>query len=145
MTASLNIRKGRPEDADWLYQLFRAAMQRYIDKAWGWDELLQREGFITSLPATSFRVLERESAPVGSYHLSEKPEVLILDMILVDADHQGRGLGSFMMREIQSRSKELAKPVELSVLKINPARAFHEALGFCQMAEEEHSVRMRWS
>ena len=37
------LRTGRKDDEDWLFQLFSSTMQDYIDDAWGWDELFQRE------------------------------------------------------------------------------------------------------
>lgn len=142
---ALLMRRGSVEDEDWLFELFRATMQNYIDKAWGWDELLQREGFVTTLPAKQFQILECDGRAIASYHLTEKTDHLLLDMILVVPEVQRRGHGARMMKLIQETSRSSGKPVELSVLKTNPAIAFHLGLGFQQIREDRHSLRMRWS
>ncbi len=144
MNAALNLRNGTSSDEDWLFKLFRATMQNYIDKAWGWDELLQREGFTTSLPAKYFYILEANDKTIASYYLSDKTSYFFLDMILVEPSRQRQGHGTKMMNKIKQGCSEQNKPVELSVLKTNPAVEFHLASGFEKLREDEHSMRMRW-
>lgn len=144
MTRDIHLRRGEIADQDWLFDLFRRTMQNYIDKAWGWDELLQYQGFITSLPARNFQVLISEGERVGSFHLTDKPDHLLLDMILVVPARQRQGFGSFLMDCIKERSRHSAKPVRLSVLKTNPAVQFHLACGFTVHEEDTHSFHMAW-
>jgi len=139
------MRRGTIEDEDWLFELFRSTMQNFIDTAWGWDELLQREGFVTTLPAKQFQILEHEGSAIASYHLSDKGDHFILDMILVVPEVQRRGHGTRMLEQIKAISRNENKPVQLSVLKTNPAVAFHEQAGFRQIQTDEHSIRMQWS
>ena len=145
MTRQLHLRKGLIDDQDWLFDLFRRTMQNYIDKAWGWDELLQREGFITSLPARDFQVLLCDDNRVGSYHLTDKKDHLLLDMILVIPERQHEGFGRFLMERAKEKSRAYNKPLQLSVLKTNPAVQFHLAAGFQLIEEDSHSFRMAWS
>jgi len=145
MNRSMQLRRGVTEDQDWLFNLFRLTMQNYIDKAWGWDELLQREGFITSLPARNFQILLCEEQRVGSFHLTEKEDHILLDMILVEPDRQRQGFGRHMMAHIKQKSSARGRPLRLSVLKTNPAVQFHLASGFQQTEEDAHSYRMTWS
>lgn len=142
---ALLMRSGSKQDEDWLFELFRATMQNYIDKAWGWDELLQREGFVTTLPAKQFQILECDGEAIASYHLSEKPEHFLIDIILVVPSQQRRGYGSRLLEQIKETSRAARKPIELSVLRTNPAVGFHERLGFQRIQQDEHSIRMRWS
>ncbi len=141
----LLMRRGSQQDEDWLFELFRTTMQNYIDKAWGWDELLQREGFVTTLPAKQFQILESNGQAIASFHLSENREHYLLDIILVVPSHPRRGHGSRMLDLMKETSRTTGKPIELSVLKANPAIEFHTRSGFQQIREDEHSVRMRWS
>lgn len=141
----INFRQGQAEDSDWLFLLFRETMQDYIDDTWGWDELLQREGFLLSLPAKNFRILEFNSQAAGGYHITKKDDHVLLDMIIVKPEVQGNGLGRLMMNEIQEFSQKENKPIHLSVLKTNPAIQFHVVCGFQQVEEDNHSVKMVWS
>jgi N-acetylglutamate synthase-like GNAT family acetyltransferase len=142
---SLIMRRGSNQDEDWLFELFRSTMQNHIDKAWGWDELLQREGFVTTLPAKQFQILQSDERAIGSYHLSDKQEFFFLDMILVLPSEQRRGHGTRMLDQIKEDSRKYNKPIELSVLKSNPALAFHFRHGFQKIHEDKHSIKMRWS
>ena len=139
----LNIRRGDRSDEEWLYQLFKKTMQNYIDAAWGWEELLQKEGFSTSLPARDFTVLELHGRAIACMHLSDKPDHCYLDMILVEPDYQRLGIGSKLIGLAQNRAEELCKPIVLRVLKTNPAVNFHKALGFVTTTEDEHSFEMK--
>lgn len=144
MEQKLTFRKGAVEDQDWLFELFRRTMQNYIDKAWGWDELLQREGFITSLPVRNFQILLCNNERVGSYHLTQRKDHLLLDMILVAPERQREGFGHYLMERVKENSRTKGLPVRLSVLKTNPAVQFHLAAGFQLVEEDSHSFRMAW-
>ncbi len=139
----LHIRRGDRGDEEWLYRLFKATMQNYIDAAWGWEELLQKEGFTTSLPARNFTVLELNGRAIACMHLSEKPDHFYLDMILVEPDYQRLGIGSKLIRLAQDEADKSNKPILLRVLKTNPAVNFHRALGFDTTKEDEHSYEMK--
>lgn len=147
--AATDFRRGRASDEQWLFQLFRTTMQHHIDAAWGWEELLQHEGFVTSLPARGFQILEFRGETIGSYHLSRKPvpqpDILELDMIMVEPAFQGQGFGGLMMGHIQNAGREAALPVQLNVLKTNPAVRFHRRYGFTDKASDQHSLVMIWS
>lgn len=142
---SLGFRRGERKDEEWLFQLFRQTMQQHIDAAWGWEELLQREGFVTSLPARGFQILHSPALSIGSYHLSDKAQILLLDMILVQPEHQGLGYGKLMMEHIKTYARSQDKAVHLRVLKTNPAVSFHEHCGFVIHNRDQHSLEMCWA
>lgn len=140
----MQIRRGSSADEDWLFTLFRNTMRHYIDSAWGWDELLQREGFATTLPARDFQILFSAGRPVACYHLKEKSDHLLLEMIMVEPAEQRKGFGHTMMAQIKTQARRQDKSICLSVLKTNPALRFHLAEGFETAEEDEHSLKMRW-
>lgn len=138
------LRRGESKDESWLFQLFKTTMQDYIDAAWGWEELLQKEGFITSLPARDFQILQLGDDNIGCIYLSEKTEFLVLDMILVEPGIQKQGYGSQLMNWAKTRAMDSRQPIKLSVLKTNPAVQFHVRHGFEIVEEDEHSLKMQW-
>ena len=139
------FRNGTSTDENWLFEMFRENLRDYIDEAWGWDELLQHAGFTTSLPARQFTILESDGERVGCFHLSQKPDHILLDMILVAAASQGKGFGTGLMNRIKSRAVALDLPLELNVLSSNPAIGFHRRHGFREISTSGQSVRMRWT
>lgn len=59
-------------------------------------------------------------------------------------DHQGRGLGTELLRRVLARADARRLPVRLQVLKGNPARRLYRRLGFVDAAETEtHHVMER--
>ena len=138
-----HIRRGNNSDEAWLFQLFKKTMQDYIDAAWGWEELLQKEGFTTSLPARDFTILELDRQAIACMHLSRKREHYFLDMILVEPAYQRRGFGSKLITVARDQASKDDLPIQLSVLKTNPAVKFHAQLGFAVIDEDDHSYKMR--
>lgn len=143
--ANIEIRRGSEADEQWLFDLFKATMRDFIDAAWGWEELFQKEGFVTSLPAKNFQVLEYGGVAIGCLHISVKENYLVLDMILVEPEFQRQGFGSQLIALAFSDAKKTGLPIRLSVIKTNPAVAFHKDHGFEVVEEDEHSYRMQWS
>ncbi|MFN3162494.1 MAG: GNAT family N-acetyltransferase [Pseudohongiellaceae bacterium] len=98
---------------------------------------------------TGFQILEFRGETIGSYHLSRKPvpqpDILELDMIMVEPAFQGQGFGGLMMGHIQNAGREAALPVQLNVLRTNPAVSFHRRYGFTDKASDQHSLVMIWS
>ena len=145
MSNSVQLRSGKQADESWLFELFRTTMQPYIAAAWGWEELLQREGFTTSLPAREFQILECDGVAIGSYHLTSNQEALVLNMILVEPQYQCQGFGRIMMETVQNKARAAGKPVQLRVLQTNPAVEFHKHCGFTIVTRDDHSLEMSWS
>lgn len=141
----LRLRKGSIEDNEWLFALFRLTMREYIEQAWGWEELFQREAFHTHLPGRNFQVLEIDRQPVGGFHLKSKPGHLWLEMILVEPDLQRQGHGSFMLEMVKQRATEADLPVQLACLRCNPACEFYLQHGFATYDQDQHSLMMQWS
>lgn len=144
MSTEVKFRRGDTSDETWLFQLFKVTMQDYIDAAWGWEELLQKEGFITSLPARNFQVLYSGSDNIGCIYLSEKDDHLVLDMILVEPNWQRQGFGQRLIEWAKSQASEKQLTIKLSVIKTNPAVSFHRNNGFETTAEDEHCLKMQW-
>jgi ribosomal protein S18 acetylase RimI-like enzyme len=54
-----------------------------------------------------------------------------------------RGVGSAIVQGLLQLGRQKSKPVTLAVMKINPACALYERLGFRITHEDEYKVYMR--
>ncbi len=142
--SAVQFRQGCSEDEQWLFQLFRLTMQEHIDAACGWEERLQHEGFVTSLPARGFQILHKPGQRLGCYYLRPNAGSLLLEMILVEPACQGLGYGQLMMNHIKATARRQQQAVFLRVLKTNPALEFHRRCGFQQTHADDHSLEMCW-
>ncbi|MCB1665991.1 MAG: GNAT family N-acetyltransferase [Pseudomonadales bacterium] len=141
---NIQLRLGQETDMAWLYQSFKRTMQIYIQRTWGWDELLQSHSFHHHLPARSFTIASISGGDVGAFNLREKPDHLWLEMLLVPPEHQGQGIGRHLLEHAQHMALQANKPLRLSVLKLNPAQEFYRHLGFAPAEEDRWSMRMQW-
>jgi ribosomal protein S18 acetylase RimI-like enzyme len=55
-----------------------------------------------------------------------------------------RRIGSSIITDLQRRAADRGIPVELQVLRVNPARGLYETLGFVISGETETHYQMVW-
>lgn len=138
----LVFRKAEIVEMDWAYQLFKSGMQEFIAETWGWNELFQRHSFQVNLPASSFIIASLNNEDIGGYCLKNKTDHLYLEMLLLTPQKQRQGLGTQMMQHVMMQAKQQGLPVQLRVLKNNPAHHFYRKLGFTVYAEDNFRYKM---
>lgn len=139
------LRLGQRDDMAWLYTTFKRTMQSYIEDTWGWDEVLQSHSFQDLLPARSFYIASAAHGDIGALNLREKSDHLWLEMLLVPPEFQGQGIGRQLLEWAQRQASAADKPLQLSVLKLNPAQDFYRHLGFVSTQEDRWSLKMQWA
>lgn len=58
--------------------------------------------------------------------------------------HQGKGIGRLVLDQVKVESKQLQKPVILSVLKANHAQQLYLRNGFVQEGEDDLEYHFEW-
>ncbi len=138
------LRAATEADRDWLYELNRAAMRDYVVATWGeWNETFQRERFASSFAPERFQVIVVDGLDVGLLQVTRDAERIRLAEIELLPEHQSRGIGSEVIRDLIEEARAAALPLELQVLKVNPARALYERLGFAVYDETDTHHLMR--
>lgn len=140
--SAIMFRKAEMEEMDWAYELFKAGMQQYITETWGWNELFQRHSFQVNLPASSFIIASINNEDIGGYCIKYKPDHWHLEMLLLEPKRQRQGLGTQIMQHIMQQAGQQQLPVQLNVLKNNPAHDFYRVLGFKVYAEDVFRYKM---
>jgi len=136
-------------DADLAFILdcFLRAMRPSLTEWRGeWNELRERTRFVDVLDLDRATIIEADEAMVGFLLLVESPRVLQLHTIAITPEHQGRGIGSEIVRDVVNIGRQTGRYVVLSVLKSNPrAEALYVRLGFCVVEETEYYRHLRWT
>ena len=133
-TPSYRLRPAEEGDREFCYQLNRSTMKPYIEATWGpWNDQQQRalfgEKWWTPGKLNHTRIVEIHGQPAGLLIALPRGGEHYLAEIQIHPDHQGRGIGSDLVRRIIREAHPA--PVTLQVLKTNPAaRRLYKRLGF---------------
>jgi ribosomal protein S18 acetylase RimI-like enzyme len=93
---------------------------------------------------TSFDVIVLNGRPVGRLYVARwTGEIRIVDIALLP-EYCNRGVGSTLLRELQSEATAAGKPLRIHVERVNPALRFYERLGFEQIEDKGVYLFMEW-
>jgi ribosomal protein S18 acetylase RimI-like enzyme len=137
------LRLSQPEDMDFVFALHRLTMRAYVERIWGWDDAEQRARFADYYPTAERRIVVVDGADVGALTIDYRPDAVFVVNIEILPAFQGRGLGAQILTDIIRRAQDDGVPIELQVLKINPARRLYQRLGFQVTGETETHYLMR--
>ena len=149
----LEVRAAGEGDEDWL----NALLSEPFDEEFAHLPAVQRELLVEmqttakhrdyrrQWPAAETLILRFGASRVGYLMLSEEPGALHLVDILIARGERGAGIGSEALRWLQLRAEQAGKPIELSVMGVNPARRLYQRLGFAEGPESGPYLRMIWS
>ncbi len=144
MALDYSLRPASKTELPELYGIHRAAMEEYVAETWGgWDEQWQRDHFEGDWPDVRLAI-EASGVLSGFLDLDEQSGSIHIGNLELNPEAQGKGIGTAILKAIQQRASMRGIPVTLQVLKVNPARALYERLGFRHTGETETHHTMIW-
>lgn len=123
----IRLRPITEADYDFLWRLHNAALKRYVEETWGWDEEWQASDFCEKFDPNAGSIINVDSVDAGFWWVAERDDEIVLVSIRLLPEFQRRGIGTRLIRSLTENSD---RPVRLKVLKVNPARRLYERLGF---------------
>ena len=106
------------------------------------NEDWQAKYFRATRDLSHYEILVHNGRDIGCLGIRYEDKVLFLEYIAILPEHQNRGLGSQVVRDILRSAVERSVPVGLSVLKVNPARKLYERMGFQTIGSDEFRYYM---
>ena len=140
---NISLRPATMNDLEFLYKLHRAAMKSYVEQTWGWDEQWQAQYFREHFDPSTRQVIRYDGQDVGVIHTEERENCFSLANIEISPDYQRRGIGTFLIQDLVRRAAARGLSVTLQILKVNPARALYEHLGFELTGETDTHYTMK--
>jgi len=138
------LRSALLEDFEFLFALNRATKSDYVAQTWGkWDDDFQYAHFKKAFDPSHYQIVMMEGREVGSLWVDVRSDAVFLAEIQILPAFQNRGLGTTLVQEVIADANRRSLPVELQVLKVNPARRLYERLGFERFGETPTHIRMR--
>ncbi|MDH6115297.1 GNAT superfamily N-acetyltransferase [Kitasatospora sp. MAP12-15] len=136
------LRPGVPADVEALVELRAKVMRADLERLGRYDEHRVRQRLRDSFSTryTSIIMVDRELAGCVTVRPAEGRQWL--EHFYLAARHQGRGLGSAVLRAVLERTDAQGMAVALNVLQGSAARRLYERHGFVLEAEDPIDVFM---
>lgn len=132
---SISLRPAVPADAEFCYQLHKAAMGEYIAAIWGWDEPVQRDFHARAFGPGRWQIITVAGADVGMLDVEYRPGEIYLSRIEIHPGHQGHGIGTRLISAILDEAAQKGQDLVLDVLAVNHrALALYYRLGMTEVA-----------
>lgn len=135
------------EESDQVFMRFLYGSTREHElEVTAWDRA-SKEAFITHqfaaqtthyrkhMPEAEWRIVEVAGEPAGRLVLDRREgDIRIVDITLAPA-FRGRGIGTFLLRDLQAAAAQGGRALSIHVEVNNPARNLYERLGFRAVGE----------
>jgi len=136
------LRPATTEDIAFARELYFGTMRYITDRLSDWNEAEQVARFAERFLLEEVRIIVRDDKDVGWLQVGETDEEIFLKQIYIDPGSQNQGIGSRLVANLLERARRANKPVRLGVVKINPALALYQRLGFAITSEDEFKFYM---
>ncbi|MDL9979707.1 GNAT family N-acetyltransferase [Microbacterium sp. ASV49] len=138
----MSLRTATPDDLDTVVALKKRVLRRDLEPLVGWDDVRSRERVVEHFsPAHTFMILV-DTAVAGTITLRPEPDALWLEMFYLDDEHQGRGIGTAVLRSVLADAPR-DRPMRLQVLVGSAARRLYERYGFVVEDQDAVDIWMR--
>jgi len=135
------LHKAAIDDFDFVFEVKKNALGRYIEQTWGWNEELQRIMQEDEFKSENIFIVKHKGQQVGTVGINEKNNEVIVSRLYILDMYQTKGIGSQIMTDIISDNPD--KKIRLGVLKVNnKAKELYERLGFKVIGEENEHYKM---
>lgn len=129
-----------------MFELHRQTMRHYVEAEWGWNDDWQREYFDRKFDPDAYSIIQVEGQDAGVLVVERDGDAIYLSLIEIAPPYQGKGIGSAILRDLQSEAQESKRTLTLHVLHTNRRAAnLYKRHGFHVTDEEDHRVKMQWN
>jgi GNAT superfamily N-acetyltransferase len=136
------VRAARAEDFDFCADLYFKEMDRTIREL-NLDLAKQATNLCQRWDVQQVRIITLDGADIGWVQSTIEGGALFLGQLFVAPAHQGRGIGTMIVRRLIEEAAYDRRAVTLGVVKINPALRLYQRLGFRTTHEDARKFYMR--
>lgn len=143
----IGLRPATSADSEYCFQLHKAAMGAYITAIWGWDEQVQRDYHARLFTPFRWQIITADGSEAGMLHVEHRPTEIYLARIELHPDHQGRGIGTRLIRSLLHQARRQDRDLTLDVLVVNQrAQVLYRRLGLHEVTRHgDNDIKIRMS
>jgi ribosomal protein S18 acetylase RimI-like enzyme len=132
--SAIVLRSATAADAEFCYQLHKAAMGEYVAAIWGWDEQVQRAFHERAFNPRRWQIITAGQADIGMLDVDYRPGEIYLARIEIHPGHQGRAIGTRIISALVEEAERKGQHLVLDVLTVNRrAQALYRRLGLTEV------------
>jgi ribosomal protein S18 acetylase RimI-like enzyme len=152
--AALTLRPIRPDDRSFLLAVYGSTREWELALV-DWDAT-QKAAFVEmqfdaqqayyqeQYEGAAFDAILVDGQPAGRLYVARRDDdIRIIDIALLP-EYCNRGIGSRLLRALQSEAAAAGKPLSIHVERFNPALRLYERLGFRQLEDKGVYLFMEW-
>ena len=133
-----SLRKATATDLDFIYEIKRETLGRYIGEIWGWDGKYQKADTAKGLFLHENHIIMLDGMNVGLLQINRKDAIWHIVELQILPQFQGKGIGSSVLRNVVTDAKLEGKKVQIGCFTMNEgAKSLYSKLGFKLVAETE--------
>ncbi|GAB6857589.1 GNAT family N-acetyltransferase [Microbacterium xylanilyticum] len=136
------MRAAVPADVDLVAGLKERVLRQDLERLVGWDPARSRARVVEHFSTAHTRMIVVDGAVAGTITLRPDEDALWLEMFYLEAAHQGRGIGTAVLRAVLAETPP-ERELRLQVLVGSAAQRLYERHGFVAEHEDGVDVWMR--
>ena len=136
------LRPARPEDVEPIAELRAVVLRDDLERLGRFDEQRVRQRLRDGFSPERTTIVLVDDEPAGCFTLRPAEDGLWLEHLYLDPRHQGRGIGTAVLRTVLARTDADGMTVRLNVLRGSAARRLYERHGFTPDSEDAVDVFM---
>jgi ribosomal protein S18 acetylase RimI-like enzyme len=138
------LRPATATDTDFCFDLHHRALGEHVAAVWGWDDEDQRRRHDAWFDPDHVRIVTVDGVDAGMFTMDDRPTEVYIGRIELLPSHQGRGIGSGLLRAVIDAAATDGRPVALEVHEANErALALYLRLGFYEVGREGSKIYLR--
>lgn len=141
----VDLRPAVARDYAFAQRLYTETQRPLLAQLDAWNEADVLGRFQRRYAAAAVEIILVNGREAGFLQTTETEAGMNLDQIHLKKAYRSRGIGSRLIRELQSRARAGGKPLSLTVLRNNPAQTLYRRLGFAVDGGNGTKVTMRWA
>lgn len=130
---AISLRMSTEADFDFVFNLNKINMRKYVEKIRGWNEEYERTDMKTKFTQGIDQIIQVDGQDAGVLRVIETDTEIKLDHIELLPEFQGKGIGRKIIGVLLTKGKR----VSLQVLKQNPAAELYKSVGFKVVGETD--------
>jgi GNAT superfamily N-acetyltransferase len=143
MTNRITFRPTTQADEAFAFRVRETTMRCYVMETWGsWNADEARAQVNEDILSSRSKIIVIDGQDAGLLRVDEFDTYIHIDQLFILPEFQNQGFGRIILVQTLEQAKSLGLPLRLWVLRVNPAGAFYQRLGFRIIEQTQASLHL---